>query len=544
MKGQSNNENNGNFIDNCMTEKFLMLDAMYGKKKRFVKIYQQHGCIVYAGKFIDESEQRIVLDLYLEGQLIKTYKIVQGRLLHQSDYVRAVKGKFKNLVAPFGEMDVQEDIARALACMEAELPCTHVNKVSLNVVYDKLIEFAETEKYPELIWKKDDCVWFPIGAKTELTEKIGGEFSWKKFWDHLKMLGVLEYDSNRNDLNRKNVKFHCIHIIKPESVVDEPEQSQENVTTWYDDSKISLTEYMGGKNNVPMNKRLQALIPEKKTDFVEPFAGSASVSLNCHSVTGKYYLNDLDENMANLLDVVTHAETAEKLIDKIEEAEFSKEEFERVKGKIKNGNYDDNIEWAKDELFLLGCSFNALRKSYRVRDSVPETKQRMVQHIKRVDKKMRHHEVVVSSEDALEYIKQFKEDENAFLYIDPPYNPEYLSSDDDLYRRRLKMERQRELLEVIRDVKCKILLSGYLENEAEEDLYCNYLDKEHGWSCLKLGEFAKASSNKKDSIGIEYVWLNYPDEIPEKAWKVISRQEYGLEHGLGAAFQKGGVAHE
>ena len=80
--------------------------------------------------------------------------------------------------------------------------------------------------------------------------------------------------------------------------------------------------------------------------------------------------------------------------------------------------------------------------------------------------------------------------------------------------------------------------------KAENDLYCNYLDREHGWSCLKLGEFSKASSNKKDSTGIEFVWLNYPDEIPEKAWKVISRQEYGLEHGLGAAFQKGGVAHE
>ena len=62
-------------------------------------------------------------------------------------------------------------------------------------------------------------------------------------------------------------------------------------------------------------------------------------------------------------------------------------------------------------------------------------------------------------------------------------------------------------------------------------MYCRYLDKEHGWVCLKLGEFHKASSGKKGSTGIEYVWLNYFDRLPENAKYFVSMKNHGLEKG-------------
>ena len=72
---------------------------------------------------------------------------------------------------------------------------------------------------------------------------------------------------------------------------------------------------------------------------------------------------------------------------------------------------------------------------------------------------------------------------------------------------------------------------GYKAEESEKDLYCKYLDKEHGWVCLQLGAFHKSSSGKKGSTGIEYVWLNYFDRIPENAKYFVSMKNHGLEKG-------------
>ena len=96
--------------------------------------------------------------------------------------------------------------------------------------------------------------------------------------------------------------------------------------------------------------------------------------------------------------------------------------------------------------------------------------------------------------------------------MDPPYRQELRGKNaKNVYRYEMPDTLQRQMLRLLEDVKCKVLLCGY-RSETGLDLYDEYLIP-YGWKCYKLKDVPKLSQNKKiKDKGHEFVWCNY--ELP------------------------------
>lgn len=525
--------------------------SIFENSKNFIKIYEtEDGYKIFARFCRNRLTEYLKLEVEGNGKW-KMIKIKQNNLVAPNAVVKEIRKHFKAFLGCLSEKDTIENVAVEIERKWDIIPRDESEEISApTAIYEYIEKCAKgrTED-DEIIFESDDKYYIRSTCFNPILAEANFDFKRVELLEAFKDAGLLHTNSTRNDYLKgfnggKQEKYICLKIRdKEKSEEITTGEGEEHYVEKNNGDRVRSTPRMGGKGNAPMNDKIQMLIPNDIKKIVEPYAGSASVSVNCRRVQGEYVFNDIDSEMANLLRVMTDAEMADKLIELVNQCDFSETDFNDAKKRIESKESCDLIKRARDKMILLECSYNASEKYYSSEETTQHIRERLTNKIRKMAEKMRNHRVITSATDAIEVIKRFKDDENAFLYIDPPYVLDLVTS-KRLYDNVLEDEQQRELMETIRDAKCKILLSGYLDEKAENDLYCNYLDREHGWSCLKLGEFSKASSNKKDSTGIEFVWLNYPDEIPEKAWKVISRQEYGLEHGLGAAFQKGGVAHE
>jgi site-specific DNA-adenine methylase len=120
--------------------------------------------------------------------------------------------------------------------------------------------------------------------------------------------------------------------------------------------------------------------------------------------------------------------------------------------------------------------------------------------------------ITIKNEDAIELLKEVRNDKGAMVYLDPPYRMELRTGEG--YRCELQIFQQVLLLKVLQKCNCKILLSGYRE-EYGTDMYDSYL-LPYGFKVYKLCEATKScqSKNKKDKA-VEYIWCNY--DLPSGA---------------------------
>ena len=99
------------------------------------------------------------------------------------------------------------------------------------------------------------------------------------------------------------------------------------------------------------------------------------------------------------------------------------------------------------------------------------------------------------------------------LYLDPPYLFDVRAKNAcKAYKDEMSHQMHVNMLEILQNLKCRVLLSGYLNEE--EDLYCEKL-LPYGYQCYFGGEYKKTCSIKKTKNGAEYLWCNY--ELPKRA---------------------------
>ena len=99
------------------------------------------------------------------------------------------------------------------------------------------------------------------------------------------------------------------------------------------------------------------------------------------------------------------------------------------------------------------------------------------------------------NDDAVEYLKNYQFTGKELIYCDPPYLRETRKNRRRLYKYEYTLEQHIELLEVIKTLPCKVMISGY-----ESSLYKKYLK---GWHT----RFFEASCNH--GFGTEWIWMNY-----------------------------------
>jgi DNA adenine methylase len=285
---------------------------------------------------------------------------------------------------------------------------------------------------------------------------------------------------------------------------------------------IKFFNWYGGKQRVI--NLLLSLVPDGIEYWHEACMGSAVLTLN--SVRHKVeVINDLDPELVNLFTLMADEHKGKILMDKLLNIEYSMEVFDnalKLKGKkIENLN---EFERAANEFILITQSFNSTRKSFS--KSVSQTEYTNMLHIQLPEVHKRLKRVQVSEKNAIEVVDEAKFKESAFVFIDPPYRHKLRSkSATKEYCHEMDDAEHEELLESIKDAKCKIMLCGYREKDGN-DLYDQYLLSDNSkWRHYKLADLKKSCQNKSvKDIGEEWVWLNY--EPPEYSKYFINHSSF------------------
>ena len=112
-------------------------------------------------------------------------------------------------------------------------------------------------------------------------------------------------------------------------------------------------------------------------------------------------------------------------------------------------------------------------------------------------------EVQIENLDIIDLVKKYDKEDTLF-YLDPPYIPETRKQKKS-YDHEMTNEQHKELVEVLLNIKGKVILSGY-----EHSIYDKLIN--NGWKKIMLGDYTKysqKSNNGELEKGKEFVWINY-----------------------------------
>lgn len=230
--------------------------------------------------------------------------------------------------------------------------------------------------------------------------------------------------------------------------------------------------------------------PDHKV-YCEPFFGSGAVFFN-KPQTYIETINDVDGNIVNLFKVCR--DTPEELARLIELTPFSREEFEDCYEKS-----DNPIEQARRTLVRYHQSFGTCNSSKRSWRNVqtyggPRTATMwnyLPGRIAEVCERLK--ETQIENIDAIDLIKRYN-DENTLIYCAPPYLQSLRKK--NMYAHEMTDEQHIKLLEVLKESKSKIVLSGYDNSLYNETLI--------GWNTDE-----KKTTAQKGKHWVEKLWYNF-----------------------------------
>ena len=251
----------------------------------------------------------------------------------------------------------------------------------------------------------------------------------------------------------------------------------------------SILKYPGGKWRIA--NWIIDHFPQHKV-YCEPFFGSGAVFFN-KQPSYIETINDLDENIVNLFEVCRKHPA--ELAAAVNLTPFSRDEFINCY----EINVDNPIERARRTIVRYHQSFgtsNSSKNSWKnvqtyggpkcatMWNYLPDT---IIECCKRLK------EAQIENIDAIELIKRY-DDKHTLIYCDPPYLQSLRKK--NMYAVEMDDEKHIELLNVLKESKSMIVLSGY-----DNELYNNELK---GWYTDE-----KVTTAQMGLKRIEKLWMNF-----------------------------------
>lgn len=260
--------------------------------------------------------------------------------------------------------------------------------------------------------------------------------------------------------------------------------------------------WYGGKYY--MANKIIALMPKHKV-FVEVFGGAGHIILKKEKSEIEIY-NDIHEGLYLLFKYLRNNELHENLIKDIQLTPYSRQEFEESKNWM-----NESDEFEKVRKFYVrtmqavggngGWSYTKTKSRRGMAQSVSRwlgnTENNLIDVLERLI------ELQIERLDYKKCIEKYDTKDTLF-YMDPPYFPDTRNMNKG-YQHEMTIEQHKELVELLLNVKGKVILSGY-----KNEVYKKLLD--YGWTEFELGEFAKGSMKSNDgklNKGSEIVWMNF-----------------------------------
>jgi DNA adenine methylase len=253
-------------------------------------------------------------------------------------------------------------------------------------------------------------------------------------------------------------------------------------------------------NNFPKNA--------DQYDYIEPFAGAASVFLNKSRSIGKEIINDLDKGVIAIFKCLR--DEPEAFIKKLKNTTYSERVFNREFKKLKENKFEDELERAITDLIVRRMSRGGMKVAFawseRERGGKPgdvNAWETIIDVLPEISKRLQN--VFIFNKPAVQVIKAFNY-ENALIYCDPPYVPETRVS-KSIYEVEMTTDDHIELANALNNFKGKVVLSGY-----PSTLYKRlYKD----WKCVKKKIANHSSQQKSKGVRVECLWVNDKKEVKE-----------------------------
>nr|ELR5041424.1 DNA adenine methylase [Providencia stuartii]ELR5082490.1 DNA adenine methylase [Providencia stuartii] len=234
--------------------------------------------------------------------------------------------------------------------------------------------------------------------------------------------------------------------------------------------------------------------------YVEPFGGAASILMRKERSYAEVY-NDLDSDVVNLFTVLRNAELNERLQEACQLTPYSREEFELAR-KIVN----DPLEQARRMVVRACMGFGSAsglggnsgfqsdsKREYSIYSHLwakyPKNLGSICQRLQGV---------IIENRPAIELIQKHDAEDTLF-YLDPPYVSSTRVKGNRYYNFEMTDEQHQELLCSIKNIKGKVLISGY-----DSQLYNKELSD---WT--KVTKKSRISAGRGTGIRTECLWMNY-----------------------------------
>jgi site-specific DNA-adenine methylase len=259
---------------------------------------------------------------------------------------------------------------------------------------------------------------------------------------------------------------------------------------------------------------------DSTTIYAELFGGSAAVLLNKMPHDKEVYA-DMSLALCCFWRCMSDSDISVELIEKLYDSDYDRETFDSYRNtidevetsgkRLSDMSGGDIIEIAAACFIVHSMSRDSA--GWRYNDSRIKTHEAYLRSVDRlIEVSGRFEGVTVEHADAIDLLCSNRfNNPGVMLYIDPVYLPETgrgNSRNDKLYRHKFAYVDHIVMLELIRGMKCKIVLSGYVDNT---ELYDRYLMSETG-SCRQWARYeidAVSSVARGDKHRTEILWVNY-----------------------------------
>ncbi|MCE5199213.1 DNA adenine methylase [bacterium] len=271
----------------------------------------------------------------------------------------------------------------------------------------------------------------------------------------------------------------------------------------------SPIQWFGGKQ--AMAAKLLPLFPEHRT-YVEPFGGGGSL-LICKEPSPVEVYNDLDADLVNFFHVLRDPALFPDFYNRAWLSPFSREEYLFCRDHL---NDDPSpAERARRFFVLARFSFSGLvGKSFGI--NVTSSSGGMVEKVSAYRNILcalpliaeRLSRAEIECRDFRQIIRIYDRPET-FFYLDPPYVPSTRKCGG--YRHEMTEQDHQELVELLRGIQGKAMLSGY-PNELYDSL--GWQQMEWQVNCSAVGRTRATGLQGAGAMGeaqkrVERVWMNY-----------------------------------
>ncbi|HEX4130850.1 MAG TPA: DNA adenine methylase [Pirellulales bacterium] len=234
--------------------------------------------------------------------------------------------------------------------------------------------------------------------------------------------------------------------------------------------------------------------------YVEPFGGAASVLLNKSPASIEVY-NDLDERITRLFRVLR--DNGQELQRRLSLTPYSEIEFDQVQEPSPDEIEQVRRDFVRWRLSLGGRGDSFSFTLHRVRRGMADV---VSGYLSTIDEQLplitdRLRTVEIVRRPAIEVIRTWDSYDTLF-YCDPPYVPSTRhESSRAVYGCEMVEADHRELAEVLKACKAKIVLSGY-SSELYDDLYA-------GWRTVSFDIANHAAGGRAKARKQEVLWMNW-----------------------------------